>query len=67
MDANMTPLKEEDAYPALPQDAHGWEKLVAERACLYNQQEHKIEAQIKERGTVNRLHRVKMLETLGKQ
>jgi GDP-D-mannose 3', 5'-epimerase len=34
-DANVTPLKEEDAYPANPQDAYGWEKLVAERLCQY--------------------------------
>jgi nucleoside-diphosphate-sugar epimerase len=46
MDANVTPLKEEDAYPALPQDAYGWEKLIAERACIYYQQEHGIEARI---------------------
>jgi GDP-D-mannose 3',5'-epimerase len=30
-EANVAPLKEEDAYPANPQDAYGWEKLVAER------------------------------------
>ena len=29
------PLREEDAYPADPQDAYGWEKLVAERLCEY--------------------------------
>jgi nucleoside-diphosphate-sugar epimerase len=29
------PLKEEDAYPAMPQDAYGWEKLIAERLCLH--------------------------------
>lgn len=46
MDANMTPLKKEDAYPALPQDAYGWEKLVAERVCLYYRQEHEIETWI---------------------
>src|SRR4051794_13660703 len=28
-------LREEDAYPANPQDAYGWEKLVTERLCLY--------------------------------
>ena len=32
-DANVVPLREEDAYPASPQDAYGWEKLVAERLC----------------------------------
>ena len=31
--ADVVPLREEDAYPAAPQDAYGWEKLVAERLC----------------------------------
>jgi GDP-D-mannose 3', 5'-epimerase len=35
LDADVTPLKEEDAYPANPQDAYGWEKLVSERLCQY--------------------------------
>jgi nucleoside-diphosphate-sugar epimerase len=30
---NVTPLKEDDAYPAAPQDAYGWEKLITERLC----------------------------------
>jgi len=30
-DANVTPLKEANVYPAQPQDAYGWEKLVTER------------------------------------
>ncbi|HEX9962179.1 MAG TPA: NAD-dependent epimerase/dehydratase family protein, partial [Pyrinomonadaceae bacterium] len=29
-EADVKPLKEEDAYPAQPQDAYGWEKLVSE-------------------------------------
>ncbi|HEV2987905.1 MAG TPA: NAD-dependent epimerase/dehydratase family protein, partial [Candidatus Angelobacter sp.] len=33
-DADVTPLKESDAYPAQPQDAYGWEKLFSERLCL---------------------------------
>ncbi len=33
-EANVVPLKEHDAYPANPQDAYGWEKLIAERLCL---------------------------------
>ena len=31
----MTPLKEDDAYPAMPQDAYGWEKLVTEQLCQH--------------------------------
>ena len=34
-EADVTPLKEEDAYPADPQDAYGWEKLLAERLSTY--------------------------------
>jgi len=32
-DASVIPLKEFDAYPADPQDAYGWEKLLTERLC----------------------------------
>jgi len=46
MEANVTPLKEEDAYPAMPQDAYGWEKLISERACQYYQQEYGIETRV---------------------
>ncbi len=34
-DANVVPLKEEDAYPALPEDGYGWEKLFSERMCRH--------------------------------
>ena len=29
--SNGLPLKEEDAYPAMPEDGYGWEKLFSER------------------------------------
>jgi nucleoside-diphosphate-sugar epimerase len=45
-DANVTPLKEEDAYPADPQDAYGWEKLVSERLCQYYADEFGMETRI---------------------
>ncbi|MGH2534744.1 MAG: NAD-dependent epimerase/dehydratase family protein [Thermomicrobiales bacterium] len=32
---DVRPLREEDAYPAQPQDAYGWEKLVIERLCRH--------------------------------
>jgi nucleoside-diphosphate-sugar epimerase len=32
---NVTALKEEDAYPALPEDGYGWEKLFSERMCRH--------------------------------
>ena len=32
---NVLPLKEEDAYPAMPEDGYGWEKLFSERMCRH--------------------------------
>jgi nucleoside-diphosphate-sugar epimerase len=34
-DPNVTALKEEDAYPAMPEDGYGWEKLFVERLCRH--------------------------------
>jgi len=34
-ETDVKPLKEEDAYPAFPQDAYGWEKLISERLCMH--------------------------------
>jgi len=42
-DANVTPLKEDDAYPAMPQDAYGWEKLVSERLCMHYREDYGVE------------------------
>lgn len=42
-ETNVEPLKEEDAYPALPQDAYGWEKLISEKLCEYYEGEYSIE------------------------
>jgi GDP-D-mannose 3', 5'-epimerase len=42
-DADVKPLREEDAYPANPQDAYGWEKLISERLCEYYSDEHGLE------------------------
>jgi GDP-D-mannose 3',5'-epimerase len=43
---NVTPLKEDDAYPAMPQDAYGWEKLVTERLCTHYREDYGIETRI---------------------
>jgi nucleoside-diphosphate-sugar epimerase len=45
-DTNVQPLKEEDAYPAQPQDAYGWEKLLTERMCLYYAEDYGMETRI---------------------
>ena len=45
-EVNVTPLKEEDVFPALPQDAYGWEKLVTERLCIHYRQDYGLETRI---------------------
>ncbi len=45
-DTEVTPLKEEDAYPAQPQDAYGWEKLVTERLCTHYRQDFGMQTRI---------------------
>ena len=34
-DAEVTALREVDAYPAMPEDGYGWEKLFSERMCRH--------------------------------
>lgn len=41
--ANVKPLKEDDVYPAQPQDAYGWEKLISERLCMHYQEDYGME------------------------
>ena len=43
---DVEPLKEEDAYPAQPQDAYGWEKLVTERLCMHYAQDHGLDIRV---------------------
>lgn len=45
-EADVTPLKEEDAFPAQPQDAYGWEKLITEQLCRYYGDDHDMETRI---------------------
>jgi len=45
-EANVVPLKEDDVYPAQPQDAYGWEKLVTERLCLHYAEDYGMETRI---------------------
>jgi GDP-D-mannose 3', 5'-epimerase len=42
----VTPLKEEDAYPALPEDGYGWEKLFSERMCRHFQEDFRLECRV---------------------
>jgi len=45
-DADVRPLREEDAYPAQPQDAYGWEKLITEKLCEYYTHDYGMETRI---------------------
>ena len=44
--ADVTALKEEDAYPADPEPGYGWEKLWAEELCRYYWKDYKFETRI---------------------
>jgi GDP-D-mannose 3',5'-epimerase len=50
--ADVEALKEEDAYPALPEDGYGWEKLFSERMCHHFREDFRLETR------VARLHNV---------
>ena len=45
-DAAVTALREEDAYPAMPEDGYGWEKLFSERMCRNFRDDFGIETRI---------------------
>lgn len=45
-EAEIAPLKEDDAYPALPQDAYGWQKLISERLCTHYRDECGLETRV---------------------
>ena len=44
--ADVKPLKEEDAYPAAPEDGYGWEKLFTERQCRHYYEDYGLETRI---------------------
>jgi nucleoside-diphosphate-sugar epimerase len=43
---NVTPLREEDAFPADPEPGYGWEKLYAEELCRYYWQDYRVETRV---------------------
>ncbi|MHB8637620.1 MAG: NAD-dependent epimerase/dehydratase family protein [Fimbriimonadaceae bacterium] len=45
-DPNVTALKEEDAYPAMPEDGYGWEKLFSERMCRHFREDFGIKTRV---------------------
>jgi len=44
--ANVTPLAEADAYPALPEDGYGWEKLFSERMCRHFEEDFGLQCRV---------------------
>jgi GDP-D-mannose 3',5'-epimerase len=45
-DPNVTALREEDAYPAMPEDGYGWEKLFSERMCRHFMEDYGISVRL---------------------
>ncbi len=43
---NVIALKEEDAYPALPEDGYGWEKLFSERMCRHFEEDFGLQCRV---------------------
>ena len=43
---NNLGLKEEDAYPAQPEDGYGWEKLFSERMCRHFQEDYGLNVRV---------------------
>jgi GDP-D-mannose 3',5'-epimerase len=43
---NVVALREEDAYPAMPEDGYGWEKLFSERMCRHFREDFGITTRI---------------------
>jgi GDP-D-mannose 3',5'-epimerase len=44
--ADVVALKEEDAYPALPEDGYGWEKLFSERMCRHFEEDFGLQCRV---------------------
>ena len=43
---DVVPLKEEDAYPAMPEDGYGWEKLFSERMCRHFREDYGLQTRV---------------------
>jgi nucleoside-diphosphate-sugar epimerase len=42
----VVPLTEEDAYPAMPEDGYGWEKLFSERMCRHFEEDFGLQCRV---------------------
>ena len=45
-DPDITGLREADAYPAMPEDGYGWEKLFSERMCRHFTEDFKLTTRV---------------------
>ena len=45
-DVDVTALVEADAYPAMPEDGYGWEKLFGERMCRHFREDYGLETRM---------------------
>ena len=45
-DPNVTALREQDAYPAQPEDGYGWEKLFSERMARHYREDYGLATRI---------------------
>ncbi len=43
---HVVPLKEDDAYPAMPEDGYGWEKLFSERMCRHFREDYGLHTRV---------------------
>lgn len=43
---DVVALREEDAYPAQPEDGYGWEKLFTERMCRHFQEDYGLQTRV---------------------
>ena len=43
---DVIPLKEADAYPAMPEDGYGWEKLFSERMCRHFSEDYALPTRV---------------------
>jgi GDP-D-mannose 3', 5'-epimerase len=45
-DPDVTPLAEDDVYPAMPEEGYGWEKLFSERLCQYYREDFGVATRV---------------------
>lgn len=45
-ESDVVALREGDAYPAMPEEGYGWEKLFGERLCQYYHEDFGVQARI---------------------